>query len=453
MLFSQNKERENRFITALKITLPIILLILYFILNFEKELSNDVLFVILIFVYVYYVVYLIYLSFKTSLLDSVTNTFKRDKIYQIIVKNKNCLTILFGIKNYSFIVNHYGIDNAGIILKNFIIKVDEFLQQNGYKNVPIGTYSHSHFLMCINEKSAKLRHILTILEKKLINSGINNVEIKLNFAIVSSENKKLEQILWQLNEQIYSKKSEFLLNYDEKYKNIRSSIDKSEFVFKYQQMQKFDENSENLNTVWARIKIQNSLVSKQKITNVINKSGYELQFDKQMIKSFFENQILPNGSFIIEISAICLRNISFRNFIFSLINDGKIDAHRLILEFSEDEIYGEMKRFSEIMVEFKNIGIRFALGRFGGDNASFVYLKHLNIDFIIFDIEISKNLDNEKYLKIVEIYSQICKNLGIKTLIKFIDNKENFEKINVNIDYIGGFYISKPKNLKGKNDE
>lgn len=439
MLFSQNKERENRFITALKIALPIILILLYLVVNFKKEPNNDVyLFVILIFIYVYYITYLIYLSFKMSLLDSVTNTFKRDKIYQIITKNNNSLVVLFGIKNYSFIINRYGIDNAEKILQKFIIKIDKFLKNQGYKNTAIGIYSNAYFLMNIDEKIAKFRHIFTILEKQLVNFGIDDIEIKLNFAMIENQGKKIEEILWQLNDQIHS-------NFDEKILNLKLDINKCELIFKWQRMYKFDENDENLNIIFTRLKVQNHLFSKQKMANLINKSGNELQFDKKNITMFFENEKLPNGSFIIEISAISIRNLSFRNFIFDLINSKKIDPKCLIFEFYEDEIYDKMKRFNEIIAQYRNLGIRFALGRFGADNASFVYLKHLNIDFIVYDIEILKNLNNQKYMQILQKYSEISRNLGIKTLMKFVDQKEIFDTLNKQVDYVSGFYISKPK--------
>jgi len=46
-------------------------------------------------------------------------------------------------------------------------------------------------------------------------------------------------------------------------------------------------------------------------------------------------------------------------------------------------------------------------------------------------------------------YKELLHDLDIEVMIKFIDKKEMIEKIKIcDFDYIQGFVVSKPKNLK-----
>lgn len=71
MLYSQKKERAKFiFFSALKIALPFIILIIFWIKFISNAEQSDIfLLTILTFFYVYYSAYLIYLSLKTTLLD------------------------------------------------------------------------------------------------------------------------------------------------------------------------------------------------------------------------------------------------------------------------------------------------------------------------------------------------------------------------------------------------
>jgi hypothetical protein len=83
MLYSEIKERENRFITALKIAFPFLLLIGIFFHAFQLfpyTSVNFILLILLIPIYVYYTVYLIYHGFQTTLIDPTTKTFTRMEI-------------------------------------------------------------------------------------------------------------------------------------------------------------------------------------------------------------------------------------------------------------------------------------------------------------------------------------------------------------------------------------
>ena len=132
-----------------------------------------------------------------------------------------------------------------------------------------------------------------------------------------------------------------------------------------------------------------------------------------------------------------------------MIEEYKIDPKKIVFEFYEDHFYSDIMTFKNIIKSYKNFGFKFALSHFGGQNTSFSYLKYLDIDFIIFDLEFSKNYDQTKIKNIFDQICELCLNLGVKSVIRFVD-KENLlnELKNSQIDYIQGFLVSKPTTLE-----
>lgn len=455
MLYSQKKERANLFFSALKIALPFIILIIFWIEFISNAEQSDIfLLTILTFFYVYYSAYLIYLSLKTTLLDPITNVFNRKKIYELISKNlnKDMKVVMFDIKNYSYITQTYGIENYEKIVNKFIIKLNNFLEKNGYKNVVIGVYNFSYFLMIIDEKDTILAHNLRIFEKKITNYGIENIEIKFEFSVLNLLNfNNLKSVINHLSYDLNNNKEKNLIIYDENINVIIQSINNLKFNFKFQETKNNDKNLKDVVTIIPRLFVENyGMYSKNKISNLLNKYNYEINYYKNMIKSLSDciNYDL-DFDYIVEISVMSIRNLEFKNYIFELVNQKIINPKNIIFEFFEDNFYSEKNRFNEIINDYRKMGIRFCLSHFGGDNASYFYLKYLNIDFLIFDIEFLKNLNDKKYLVILENYINMAKSLDIKTIFKFIDKKESFDiLINQNIDYLQGFYIKRPQMIE-----
>ena len=190
------------------------------------------------------------------------------------------------------------------------------------------------------------------------------------------------------------------------------------------------------------------LVSKRKVQNIANKNGYEVLFDINIIKKLSEIKFKDNDPLMIEISSVSLRNIKFINFIKEFAQMGKIDPNRIIFEFSEKLVYDEINRFKEILTEYKNLGFRFALNKFGGNNAGFEYFKFLPIDFVIYDIEFNKNIKNDKFKTLFENLNLTAKRLGVKTIVRFVENEEFFNVVErYQTDFAQGFFIEKPKEI------
>ncbi len=464
MLYSEVKERENRFITALKIVFPFLLLLGIFFHSFQLHHNalDIYLIILLIPIYVYYTVYLIYNGFQTTLIDAVTKTFNREKIIHKIKKIKNTehtTIVLLHVKNLNDINERYGLANGDVVLKQFIQKLQQFLEEHHFKNVPIGRYSNINFIVIIPFSPSELKHLLTIFIKSIQNVGIDNIEIKVNFSLLkasydSSVENLIERLLVLVEEQIKNGDNLPNIKPDALKMVIEEAMKHNDLLFKYQPCIAIQNSQKMIYEVLTRIESkEHGTLLKHQIQRIVNHAGYEKEFDEKVFSLLLEEiePLLTSNEiyFSIEVSPVSLRNNSFKRFLATLFEQKKINPNHFILEIIEKKSYEEMHRFSEIIKAYHDMGFKIALGNFGGNNSSLEYLKQLSIDMVKFDIEFTKNSDDLKYQELLSHYIKLCQTLHIQSMVKFVDKEALFEKIKrYEPDFIQGFYISKPKNLE-----
>jgi len=65
--------------------------------------------------------------------------------------------------------------------------------------------------------------------------------------------------------------------------------------------------------------------------------------------------------------------------------------------------------------------MEFALDNFGAQNASFEYIKKLPVDMVQFDREFTQSYSNPKIAALLYAYTNACRSMEIKTLVKWVD--------------------------------
>lgn len=461
MLKSKLSERSRRFMIALEICFPFVITIALFLYLFlskdETDLSKDeiILLTILILSLVYYTVFMIYKSFKITILDGVSGAFNRAEILNILSKNSKKFknrqdgnVIMLKIRNLEDISERYGIEKAENILKKLVESLEKFLGKNISKKNFIGRYSNECFLIFCVAKTSQLIHFMTIFEKNILANGVDDIEAKIKFEILNiNYSKNLTKIISTLSEKLSSEDNAKFAITDEFENSVCTAILQKNFTFQTQSVKSLKDD-ESLSSILIKIHTEDFLViSKQKAQNIANKNGYEVLFDKNCMKKFSELE-LGSGNFLIEISPVSLRNLQFNNLVKNLVDQGVINPQNIIFEFSEKLVYDEIQRFKEIIDGYKKLGFRFAFNKFGGNNAGFEYLKYLSIDFVIYDIEFNKNLDDERFKNIFKNLNDVARDLGVKSIVRFVDKAEFYELIKLyQTDYAQGFYIDKPKEI------
>ncbi|MCI6987956.1 MAG: EAL domain-containing protein [Campylobacter sp.] len=461
-MYSELKERQSRFWLSLKIAFPLILLLILggvFLNKDDIKFSDEdvILFVILVVCYVYYVVYLIYFAFKNSNLDDLTKVFNRsyiDKFIKSKMRKKDVNIILVNLSNYQDIIDRYGYKNAENILKEFVKKLYIFIQKNDHKNVSIGRYASDSFLFLSRLGLAEILHTLKQFETTLRNNGILNIEVKVKYTgINSSFDSNYENVINTLFLQLKGEKDDINhIKIDYFDELVCYSIDNREFQVNFQTIRSL-KSGENLYYLLVKLDSHElGIIQKNKILYIAQHHNYEIKYDIETLKFLSENlnfKTLKN-KIVFEISAVSLRSQIFKNEINLLINQEKIIPSKIIFEFFENLPYEDTTRLNEIILEYKRLGFSFAISHFGNDNAGYNYIKTLDIDYVFYDMEVNKTINlSSKNEQIFKSVNDMLQNLGIKTIVKFIDKKETFERFkNYGVDYIQGFYIDKPTDIK-----
>jgi len=460
MLYSEAKERENRFAIALKIVFPFLLLIAIFVYSFKlfsHSTHTFILLTLLIPIYVYYIFYLIYNGFRNTMIDPVTKAFTRKHIIKIVEKitpKEEYQLVLLHVDNIGDINERYGVINGDKVLKKVMVEFNTFLTHQHYKNTPIGRCGGGNFLMVIRHLEKELAHLLTRFQKEIKHKGINDIEVKIDFVMVNASYDhdiaiSIERLYILLEE---SKKCEEFLDIkpNEFESIVHEALRHNTIVFKYQPSICLETGEMSLFEVLPKIQTkEHGMLSRTHIERIINYGGYEKVFDEKIIRLLIDEMkpFLHQEHLIsIDISPVTLRNNGFKPFISSLLREKKISPEHFIFEITEKNRYEDMGRFREILQSYKAMGFKIALGDFGGNNASVEYIKQLPIDIIKFDIEFTKKIDDETHSKVFRHYIELAHDLGIQTMVKFVDKEALFEKIKpFNPDFIQGFYVSKPK--------
>ncbi len=128
----------------------------------------------------------------------------------------------------------------------------------------------------------------------------------------------------------------------------------------------------------------------------------------------------------------------------------KIETHKIgskvIFEIVESSNIEDFTLVKEFIVEFRKLGVRFAIDDFGSGYSNFSHIFELAPDFLKIDGSLIKNIDKEqKSYLLVRAIVKLARHLHIETIAEFVSKKEIYDicyKLGVN--YFQGYYFSPP---------
>lgn len=464
MLYSEIKERGNRFKTALKIGFPFFTLIVVYLLLirlYELKEKEIILLIVLSIFYIYYIFYLIYSGFKSTLIDGVTKTFNRTYILELVgkwlKKYKDGNVVMLKLANIHDINERYGMVFGDKILKELANKLNDFLAKKDYYKIPIGRYGGGYFIILIDEQESVLRQIFNTFQSEQRNKGINGVESKIEIAMTSlKHNENTQSIVNYLLFQFEYNDTSEMLKPDVYDKLICKSIDNEEFIFSYQPILDLNVKKVKIYEILIKLHVKEfGTFTNIQLRSVVNRNGYERIFDEKMISALLKylSKINLDVLVCLHVSPVVLRNRKFRHFIKQKINTNELNPNKFVFAFTEAKSYDEIKRFEEILLEYKKMGFKFLLNHFGGNNATLEYIKWLPIDYASFDLEYTKYLKKTRYHEILHSYIILLKSLNITSIVKFVETPYVYETLKkMGVDMLQGYMIGKPKTIEEKDD-
>lgn len=125
-----------------------------------------------------------------------------------------------------------------------------------------------------------------------------------------------------------------------------------------------------------------------------------------------------------------------------------VDANDIVLEITESASITEKKILLDNMNALRKVGVRFALDDFGTGQSNLNYIVDMPIDIVKFDRGMTNAyFDNGKGKPVMDAAMGMIQKLKLEIVSEGIEEKEQFAKLDeLGIDYIQGYYFSKPRN-------
>ncbi|MRI57988.1 MAG: hypothetical protein C6H99_00600 [Epsilonproteobacteria bacterium] len=468
-MYSVVEDRRRKFLLALRTSVPIILLtVLLVIVTFEEDRTflYDLFILLLgLLASVYFVFFMVFENGQEKILDDITQTFNRkhfEKFLYRYLKPENGYLALISIDNIKEINDRYGIANGDKVLKKFALLLDHFFSKR-FGSVPIARIKAGDFLVGIHGQEEEVEKALKEFLENYDNSFIDNMEIKIFGSYEYIDHKSFQSLLDRLYEEIYycKGKCKALSKNDNVVKKrkvkgddferfIADMIAQRNLLLLYQPTLNLHTNRFDLAEIIVKLTDdEGNIIHPSQYIPVINRLGLENEFDLALCEILIDEikkyGLLEDIYYSFNISPYSVRNRRFSQRFFTLFKDAGIDPGKMVIELYESGIYKDVDFYERILSIYKKEGFLLAFDNFGACNASIEYIKRIDVDFVHFDKFFTKKIDDKRYGVLLHAWVSAFKKLGIKSVIKFIDDINMVEKFRrIGVDYVQGFAIAKP---------
>ncbi len=469
MLYSQEIERDARFKLALRIGIPILVLVSVIIFVIFKDgrfnLFNLSLLLLTIFASIYFIFFMIYEGLSQKITDPVSKAFNRETILKYLQKDISVKepysVILISIDNLTDINERYGIEKGDKVLEKFAEIIDDYFKKR-YGKVPIGHYKGGEFLIGVQNSQESIKSFLDEFIKRYDRTKIDDIDIKI-FATLTDKNyskdiKKIVEYLYQLyTDYQYIPKSKRVLIAQKKNieankfeKFIIDTVENKSLSIRFQPS--FNLKTLRFDLIEIIVKLidkDGSIIHPSQFIPVINRLGFEKRFDQilieKVLKTIEEDKLPKNIYYSFNLSPFSIRDKKFTEDIKNIFNKFEVPKNSIVLELFENRLYKDIDYYKHVLDIYKKMGFKISFDNFGSLNASFEYIKEIEVDFIHFDKYYTKMVKDKIYHNLLKSWVSFFEEIGTKTVIKFIDDKNMIEIFkNIGVDYIQGYAVANP---------
>lgn len=404
----------------------------------------------ILFFLCFFILKLIFLKFYYR--DNITSLYNKKKLASIIkqskVKNINILFVNminidsndFDIKNYSLKLGTILLDNSNIyhigngrfaVILNLID--NDFIQN--YIDIILPKFQSNESYICILNFE---KNDLIEFEKSLSNveKVVNKVKNDNSSCVYTTYKKFIEEEL-QMDNRIKFLKNAIKNDLIEPFFQPILNINNGE-IEKYEVLMRIKQDGEYLNPYPYIVLAEKYNIIKSIDLIILEKAmKYKREVDKK-----------DNLIFSLNVSGTVLGNNSYFKMALEIIDKYKVGHDKIIFELTETEKIKDLENLKEIILEYKQKGIKFALDDFGSGYSTINYLKNIPVDFMKIDGSFIKDMnENHSNYYLVKSMVNIAKAYNMKTVGEFTENIEILSSLtSLGVDFAQGYHIGKPMN-------
>ncbi len=205
----------------------------------------------------------------------------------------------------------------------------------------------------------------------------------------------------------------------------------------------------------ALVRIRNkdgSFMSPVQFIPVAEKNGAILQLGEivfyKVCRLLQKENLKEKGIQYLEInlSAVQCVQLDLAERFIQIMQETKVDPAMINLEITESATIKSKEILLQNMEKLQTYGVSFSLDDFGTGYSNLNYILELPVQIVKFDRKMTMSyFDSEKGKMIMEAAIRMVKAMQIHTVAEGVEQKEQLDKLEqLKIDYIQGFYFSKP---------
>ncbi|QRY82513.1 EAL domain-containing protein [Pseudomonas sp. PDNC002] len=155
----------------------------------------------------------------------------------------------------------------------------------------------------------------------------------------------------------------------------------------------------------------------------------------------------PIHTCAINLSGATIGDDTFLDFLRELQPRYGIAPSNICFEITETSAIANLVNATRFIQELKALGYRFSLDDFCAGMSSFVYLKHLPVDYLKIDGSFIKDmLEDPIDRAMVQVINQIGHVMGKRTVAEFVETQEILDVLReIGIDYAQGYGLARPQ--------
>ena len=195
-----------------------------------------------------------------------------------------------------------------------------------------------------------------------------------------------------------------------------------------------------------------NLIPPGEFVNIAESNGMIIEIGKRVFEKvcqFFQtNKLEDYGMHYIEVNLSivqCADEKLADNYI-GIMDDIKMDPGNINLEITESASLSEKHILITNMERMIKYGMQFSLDDFGTGQSNLNYIVDMPVNIVKFDREmIQAYFDNSKAKYVMDAAMHMIHGMGLEIVAEGIETKEQYKKMEeININYIQGYYFSKP---------
>ncbi len=201
--------------------------------------------------------------------------------------------------------------------------------------------------------------------------------------------------------------------------------------------------------VLTRIRDGDQLFSADTFIADLERHGIE-EFDQFVIETALnhkqQNPSLRGAKLFVNLSAASIQNQQFMVTLPDVLSARSIPSGELVIEITEREALRHLSGLSTLIRKLKNRGVFFALDDFGSGFNSFLYLRHLPVDYVKIEGSFVQNMvANSRDRHLVEHIQMISKALGVTAIAEWVEDENTHQLVEkLGIGLAQGFHYGTP---------